>query len=377
VAIQDTTEINFAGASGRRRGFGPAGGDGNTPGFFIHPVIAVDMDTEALIGLVNAQIWTRSSAPASDRKKRLIKDKESLRWIEGCDVAAEVLSQAAAVTMISDREGDIYGLFARRPASMDLIIRAGQNRALDDATLLFDALAQAPVLTRQTVRVSSRGPGDKGREAHVEIRARNVRIRCPKNGMRETNEPPFIDLVYVEAREIDAPDPKTVLLWRLLTTHAVGTAEEAAQTVHLYRLRWRIEQLFRALKSDGLRLGESQVSDVKRMFALAAIALAGAVRTIQLIDARHGSERPATDIVDASFIAPLDRLSRKLEGKTERQKNSHPRGSLAWLAWIIARLGGWNCYYKPPGPKTMRDGWTQLATFLAGYAFATQTEANV
>ena len=28
-----------------------------------------------------------------------------------------------------------------------------------------------------------------------------------------------------------------------------------------------------------------------------------------------------------------------------------PPRSLAWLAWIIARLGGWNCYYKPPGPK--------------------------
>src|ERR1700754_5002911 len=46
VAAQDTTEINFAGRSARRRGLGP-GGDGASPGFFLHPVIAIDADDEA------------------------------------------------------------------------------------------------------------------------------------------------------------------------------------------------------------------------------------------------------------------------------------------------------------------------------------------
>jgi len=56
-------------------------------------------------------------------------------------------------------------------------------------------------------------------------------------------------------------------------------------------LRWRIEQLFRALKSDGLALDDSQVIEAERMFNLAAIGLAGAIRTIQLVDARDGSPR--------------------------------------------------------------------------------------
>jgi hypothetical protein len=55
-----------------------------------------------------------------------------------------------------------------------------------------------------------------------------------------------------------------------------------------------------------------------------------------------------------------------LEGKTPRQKYPHPTGWLPWLAWIIARLGGWNCYYKPPGPKTMRTGWDKLAAMTRG-----------
>ena len=48
LAIQDTSEINFAGRDKKRRGLGPAG-NGKTPGFFIHPVIAVDVEAEAVI----------------------------------------------------------------------------------------------------------------------------------------------------------------------------------------------------------------------------------------------------------------------------------------------------------------------------------------
>src|SRR5882757_6790222 len=54
LAVQDTTEINFAGRDKKRRGFGPAG-DGKTPGFFIHPVIAIDIETETVVGLVDAE----------------------------------------------------------------------------------------------------------------------------------------------------------------------------------------------------------------------------------------------------------------------------------------------------------------------------------
>ena len=108
------------------------------------------------------------------------------------------------------------------------------------------------------------------------------------------------------------------------------------------------------------------------MFNLAAIGMAGAIRTIQLVDARDGSPLPATDVIDANFTIALERLSKRLEGKTLRQKNPHPTGSLAFVSWIAARLGGWNCYYKPPGPKTMRDGWNRLAATLDGYALATE-----
>ena len=73
------------------------------------------------------------------------------------------------------------------------------------------------------------------------------------------------------------------------------------------------------------------------------MALGAAARIIQLTDARDTSSRPASDVLDPHLFGPADAISASLEGKTERQKNPHPKGSLPWLAWITARLGGWNC----------------------------------
>lgn len=325
-----------------------------------------------MVGLVDAEIWTRSETRVSSRRARAIEDKESMRWLSGCQAAAGVLSEAAGVTMVADRESDIYALFVRRPKRLDLIVRAAQDRCLSDEQMLFAALADAEVLKTSMVRVAPRGPGDKGCVASVELRAGIVSLARPKS-LKRSEWSDAVELTLVEAREVNAPAGKTPLSWHLLTTHSVASAAEAEEIVQLYRLRWRIEQVFRALKSDGLALDDSQVIDVERMFNLTAIGLAGAIRTIQLVDARDGSPRPISDVIDPVFRPALEPLSKKLEGKTERQKNPHPVDSLAFIAWIAARLGGWNCYYKPPGPKTMRDGWNRLAATLEGYLLAVQT----
>jgi hypothetical protein len=186
----------------------------------------------------------------------------------------------------------------------------------------------------------------------------------------DRSDPPQLTLHMVEAREINGPAGGQPLLWRLLTTLNVTSAADAQEIVRLYRLRWRIEEVFRALKSDGMRLEESQMEEAGRLFKLALVGLAAATRTLQLVDARDGGPRPATDVIDADLLPAAEAIAATLEGKTARQQNPHPRYSLAWLAWIIARLGGWNCYYKPPGPKTMRAGWAQFAAMAAGIVIA-------
>jgi hypothetical protein len=375
VVAQDTTEINFSGREANRRGLGPAG-DGVSAGFFIHPLVAIDSETEAVLGLLDAHIWTRDDAiEATPRRKRAIEDKESMRWLRGVERTAELLTDAASVVVVGDRENDIYSCFARRSAAVDLVVRAAQDRALVEDASLFASAAVWPELTRTQVKVAPRRVGDPGRIATVALRAGPVMLKRPRNEFAKT-DPETVSMTLVEAREINPPANEEPLRWRLLTTIEVGDAATACEIVRLYRLRWRIEEIFRALKSDGMRLEETQVHEAGRLFKLAVVGLAAACRTIQLVDARDGSPRPASDVIDPVLLPVAEAIGATLEGKTERQQNRHPIHSLAWLAWIVARLGGWNCYYRPPGPKTMRAGWAQFATMTVGFTIATACQAE-
>lgn len=374
VVAQDTTEINFSGRGKARRGLGPAG-DGRSPGFFIHPNVVVDADEDVVLGLAGAQIWTREEAKAGDRSKRAIEAKESARWSRSTQTAAEVLvGHALQVIEVTDREGDIWGHFVDVPEGMDLAIRSRHNRPLEDGKVLFEALAEKPPLATDLVVVRSREPGEKARVAKVILKAGKVRIKRPKNAPR--TDPKVIEIGFVEAIERDPPEGVKPLVWRILTTLPVETADDAREVVRLYRLRWRIEEVFRALKRDGLALEETQVLESVRLFRLAAMGLGAAVRILQLVNARDGSSRPMSDVLDENLVDDVAILVRAREGATAKQKNPHPQGSLAWLSWVVARYGGWNCYGKPPGPKTMADGWIRFSATLCGVILA-KAEADV
>ena len=65
----------------------------------------------------------------------------------------------------------------------------------------------------------------------------------------------------------------------------------------------------------------------------------------------------------------LAAIERELPGKTAKQSNPHPPGSLPWAAWIVARLGGWTGYasQKPPGPKTIYLGLAEFEAIARGW----------
>lgn len=372
VAAQDTSEINFDRRRKPAAGLGPTG-NADIRGFFIHPVVAVDAEDEALLGIAGARIWTRAEEPTPMHHDIPYDEKESRRWLEGAEIAATHLGPVATqVVMVADREGDIYPMFARRPETVDFVVRASHDRVLIEGGTLFAVPAAWQALGTAQVKVAPRRPGDKGRTATVVLKAGTVTIKRPRS-TPDRQDAATLTLGLVEVRENATPlaGAGQPLLWRLVTTLPVATLADAQEVVRLYRLRWRIEEVFRILKSDGLDLEDSQLETAGRLFNLAALGLVAAARIIQLVDARDGSSRPATDVIAPEDIEAAAALSATLEGGTERQKNPHAKGSLAWLSWIAARLGGWNCYYKPPGPKTMARGLDRLIERIDGFKLAT------
>jgi hypothetical protein len=151
--------------------------------------------------------------------------------------------------------------------------------------------------------------------------------------------------------------------WRLLTTHTVATIDDARRVIGFYRTRWTIEEFFRTLKTAGFDIEEADIGDPQAMINFVAAATVAAVTIKQLVQARDGTtDQLLSDAFDPDDQPILEAVSARLEGKTARQRNPHPKGSLAFAAWVIARLGGWTGYYGKPGPKVMRIG---LADFRA------------
>lgn len=356
LAIQDTSEINFSRHKLGKAGFG-RGGNGVDPAFFVHPVLAVDGDDGTIVGLLDVQLWERT-APAAQDPRRTTDDKESRRWLAGAAAAAGARAAGAtAVTVIADREGDLYPAFARRPPEVDLLVRAQTDRVLADGGHLFAHLDDLPVAGTFVLELPA-VPGRAARRATMVLRYGPVGLRRPHaNTDRDLAE--SVALHALDVREIDPPAGVEPVHWRLLSSAAIETVAAAHRAIADYRRRWHIEQLFRTLKSQGLGLEDSQVETPPVLRRLAIVALRAAVVCMQLVHARDGlDQRPATAAFQAADIAVLAAIAPTVDGKTDRLRNPFAPRSLPWAAWIIARLGGWHGARnaKPPGPITMHRG---------------------
>jgi Transposase DDE domain len=354
LAIQDTTSLrDTSNTSGRS--------------LQLHPTIAVDALDNSVVGLIEAQLLQRSGGQRATKRERPFDQKQSRRWLDATISSAALLDAgAASVTVVADRESDIYEEFALRPSSVGLIIRAQQDRNLADGTSLGRSLDEWPELGREPIELPA-GPGRKARTAVLALRARQVRIKAPRDG-RPAGSAPLpaeVALWLVEAREIDPPKDAEPAHWRLLTTHAAADLAAARRIIGFYRQRWTIEQLFRIMKTKGFDIEASRVEEGGPFENLAAATLIASIQVLQMVHERDGAgHRPLTDVFDAADQPAMAAICADLEGKTARQKNPHPPNSLAWAAWICARLGGWTGYYGKPGPITIYRGRLQLMHML-------------
>ena len=358
LAIQDTTSLRD---------------DGKASGHYLHATIAVDAENGALLGLVGASFLLRRGKQKVHCNKRAFATKESARWLEATREAANLAAAGArCVTVVADRECDIYDEFALRPPETELLIRCTHNRLLADGTKLFDCTQGLAELGHVSVHVPA-APGRAERDATVVLHAREVVLHRPKrNRAAETAKlPAALTLTYVEALEIDAPPHVRPLHWRLLTTHRVTTLDEARWIIGLYRLRWTVEQLFRVMKTQGFDIEALEMDAATAFENMVTATLIAAVVVLQMVQDRDGTaKRPLEDAFEAEDQPALQAICATLEGKTEKQKNPHPPDTLAYAAWICARLGGWNCYYGKPGPIVIFNGLVRLTAMLDGYRIA-------
>ena len=381
LAMSDTSEINLQAHQGRLKpeGLGVVGNNKDV-GFFIHPTLVMDAENGFPLGISNVQIWTRPAQRPSKRERKYtslpIEQKESYKWLAAAERSQRCfqVGDAHLVTHIGDREADLYEEWATVPDSYNhVLVRVCQDRCLfGQSESLYTHLSAQPCVGTYTLMVrADPRRGRVAREALLTVRHTTVQIQRPAN-LNHQDYPPFITLYAVEALEVSPPAGQSPVHWRLMTTHSIMIFEQALQVLNWYCWRWRIEQLFATLKMAGLDIEASQLESIAAIQRLTLLALSVAVRTLQMVEGRDNPDILASVAFCEQQQQCLATLAPTLEGRTQKQQNPYPLGTLPWATWLIARLGGWSGYRSqtPPGMPTFVHGLQRFEAIFIGWKTA-------
>jgi hypothetical protein len=336
----------------------------------LHAMMAVDADSGVCLGLTGGEVWTRKRKAKIAHEKRALADKESARWVTTAEQGRDVLAAARMITVVNDREGDFFAHWALTPAdNVHLLSRAMHDHALVEGGTLYQAVERARFCDKAVIDLPQR-MDRLGHQAHLSMRFGTAMLKRPQRpGVKGL--PEGVKVSFVEVVELHPPKDAQPIHWLLLTTHPIATAADAWRIVAWYKQRWIIEQLFRSLKNQGLRVEDSQLESAEALIKLVAIATKVACIAIQLVQARNGGEQlPVKCAFTPEEIEALAAINQTMKGRTELQKNPHHPYTLQWAAWIVAKLGGWTGYasHRPPGPITFHNGMARFQIIVAGRA---------
>jgi hypothetical protein len=383
LCIQDGTDLNFA-KRPQCAGLGVIGTNqtgARTRGLHLHSTFAVSTEGLAL-GVLRAHF--EAPVPrAKDGPETAPEDKKSFQWIEGLRDCVELSKKLPDTRVISvmDREGDIFELFdeQRRTSRVELLVRARVDRRIEgedgqSTTKLFDTVRQAPVQGHREILVqrASARPKASKQQAKVkrEQRTAKLALRYQRITLAPTaseyKERPAIELWAVHAGELDAPQGSRPIEWFLLSTVPVTSPDEAAQMLHWYTLRWRIEDWHRVLKT-GCRvekLGHDTAERLERAIAI-RLVIAWRVMLMTLL----GREVPQL---------PPEMLFSELEitvlGAFAQSRGLAVPDTLGDAVVMLARIGGYLArnHDPPPGHQLMWQGYITLSAMAVGFALRDQ-----
>lgn len=375
LCIQDTTEFNLSSHQGRLKqesGLGKTTKEG-VLGFMLHSSLVIDGCVGSALGYSSIKAWERKETVADRHERKYkqlpIQQKESYKWIESASQSKTLLQTAKTITIIADRESDIYDLLAAIPDEQThLLVRSNTNRNIEGGDKLVDYLNRLPVMGCYDLQV--RGDVRKNitkRTAAMDLKWGKVALlkssSCQDKALAASK-----DMYVVEAKEQKQTGG---IYWRILTTHAVTNSQQAMQVIEWYKQRWYIEQVHRLLKTEGFRIESSQLEQGWAIRKLTLLAMMATLRILQMMLAYEDDhEQPIDEVFDKDQQQCLQMMNSTLEGATGKSKNPSNSHTLKWATWIIARLGGWKGYVsqRKPGPIVLQKGLARFYHMYEGWS---------
>ena len=393
LCIQDGTDLNFATrpACGGLEIIGRNQTSAKTRGLHLHLTLATTGEGLPL-GILRCGFDPPKASGAGSEAKhanatqpgpepRAGKDAKTQRWIQGLQDAGRVARELTGKTRVigvMDREADFYELFdeQRRIGRVEVLVRARHNRILENgAPKLFaalrnqlpggqveieiDRLTERPKSSRKEAR-----PARSKRRARVEVRFRRFDLPSTIPGTQP------VPMSVVHLRETNPPDGEKPLEWFLLTSLPVDHFDAAVEIIGFYLRRWRIEDLFRVLKS-GCKVEDAAFRSACRLQRAATIdaVIAWRIMLMTLLG-REVPECPAELMFTDSEIHFLEDYANNFGLGTPR--------NLAAAVLLVAILGGYQNrkHDPPPGNQIMWRGIERLAIASLAYRVAAAQSAG-
>jgi hypothetical protein len=376
---QDTTSLNFS-SHPRTTGLGPIGDTVDGPqGLWLHHALALSQDGLPL-GELYSKLWARDPADFHKSRhcpKRLLEEKESVKWLEGwqATVAAARQTPQTLVISVCDREGDVYEVMHEAALTdcpnVGLLVRLRYDRQVaapevegaPEASLprLVASWSAQPVAAILRVQVPQHA-GQAARTAKLEVRFGAWELQPPAH----KSYLPAWRVYAVQAREIKAPAGVEPICWQLLSTRPVTQVQAAIRLVQWYAQRWQIEVYHKVLKT-GCQVERRQLETAARLGRMLAVYLVVAWRVLALtIAAREHSELPVSIWLEEAEWQTLACWAEPATGLPAQP----PKVKEAVL-WI-AKLGGFLARKSDgqPGPICLWRGLRRLKDLTAGFILA-------
>lgn len=375
LVLHDTTTCRFDHADPHEVGFLPTG----KAGFFAQVGLVVDAQRHRRpLGVLHVEpIWRNRRSGRGSRKKHLSgkevanwTGREAERWFRGVEACQEQLTHCSVVHVM-DREGDKYEMFSHlRQHDERFVIRSKHDRRLTKeygGQTLRELAREQPMLLEREVHVSRRSepsaprskrlaPAREARTTTLHIKATQAVLRRPNSLSDKFEATIAINVVHVQ--EVNPPPRTKPIEWTLLTSEPIDTPEQIAEIVDIYRYRWLIEELFKALKS-GCQYEKRQFESRHALLNMMAISLPIAVEVLwirgRVSDAPNA---PAEEIVTKQQIEILRTMGHRPVPKD---------ATVLDVLLAIAGLGGHLKRNGSPGWHVLHRGYQRLLEYEAGW----------
>jgi hypothetical protein len=377
LILHDTTEFSFQRerpeAIGKTRVI-PNGrissGAFTKCGLLMHCSLAITAGGKPL-GLTAVKFWTRQKFKgtnalqgrgAEGNKHTLnlarvpIQQKESVRWLENLQQSTRLVTPDRCIH-IGDRESDIYELFclAQEEKTHFLVRTCVDRLAGAGNTTIARKMKHVPIQGALDIEVldARRQPT----QVKLQLRYSHMTVRPP---IGKHKQYPPLSLTVIHAWENRKPIGRKPICWKLLTDLPMETLESAAEKVHWYAQRWKIETFHKVLKS-GCRVENAKLRTADRLTNMIAVFCIIAWRVFWLTMVNRTNPNTPPDVV---FTSNETVILNHLMGDPEQPAPQ----KIANYVLALAKLGGYLARKNdgPPGNTVLWRGITRLADISLG-----------